>query len=255
MTDKPKPLAMPAPPGYSELVPFSVDHFQGMGPLHKDPFGFARHMNSILLMTTEFFHAAKQYPIVFGREGASGAYIPLIITGLEEKENLFIDADGQWLNGNYIPAYVRRWPFFSVPLRDQADKYLVCVDPAGLEANERPFIDANGEQTDLWKKTEGMINEMDGALRLTKEMMETLVAMDLIAPFEAHAKTRTGGSVRFGHMFRVDEERLNKLPGKQLKQLMDKGFLSRVYAHLMSLENFQKLIDLHVAKIERAEKA
>ena len=68
-------------------------------------------------------------------------------------------------------------------------------------------------------------------------------------------KTRTGGTIRFGHMFRVDEERLNKLSGKQLKELMTKGFLSRTYAHLMSLENFQKLIDLHVARLERAETA
>lgn len=255
MTDMPKPLAMPSPPGYTQLVPFSVDHFKGMGPLQKDPFGFARNMNSILLMATEFFHAAKQYPIVFGREGASGAYIPLIITGLEEKENLFIDADGQWLRGNYIPAYVRRWPFYSVPLKKEVDKYVVCVDPAGLEPAEKPFIDEKGEQTQLWKDTDRMINEMDGAVRLTKEMMETLAELDLIAPFEAHAKTRTGGTVRFGHMFRVDEERLNKLSGKQLKDLMAKGFLSRVYAHLMSLENFQKLIDLHVARLERAETA
>lgn len=254
MTDKPKPLDIPAPPGYAQLVPFSVVHFKGMGPLRNNPHEFAREMNSILLMATEFFHAAKQYPIVFGRESASGAYIPLILTGLEDKGNLFIDADGRWNAGSYIPAYVRRWPFYSVPLKQEKDKYVVCVDPAGLERNEKAFIDDNGEQTPLWENASRMIHEMDGATRLTREMMEKLEQLDIIEPFEAHARTRDGGTIRFGQLFRIGEERLNKLSGKQLKDLVSKGFLSRIYAHLMSLENFQKLIDMHVAKPASTEK-
>ncbi len=47
-------------------------------------------------------------------------------------------------------------------------------------------------------------------------------------------------------MHRVNEDRLNQLPAKAIKAMMSRGELSRVYAHLISLENFAKLLDLSV---------
>ena len=46
-------------------------------------------------------------------------------------------------------------------------------------------------------------------------------------------------------LFRVSEDRLNTLSGEAVKELMVRGELSRIYAHLMSLDNFAALLDLH----------
>ena len=48
-------------------------------------------------------------------------------------------------------------------------------------------------------------------------------------------------------LFRVSEEKLNDLPGDVVKDLMARGELSRIYAHLMSLDNFTTLLDLHAS--------
>ena len=45
-------------------------------------------------------------------------------------------------------------------------------------------------------------------------------------------------------MHRVDEEKLNALGPRELKLLMRKGELRAVYAHLLSLENFGRLLDM-----------
>ena len=44
-------------------------------------------------------------------------------------------------------------------------------------------------------------------------------------------------------MFRVDEKKIEHLNSSQLKNLVKKGVLGRIYAHLVSLENFAALLD------------
>lgn len=241
------------PTGYSKLVPFTRDGYLGMGRSARASAEFVAGLNSILVLAPEFFAAARSYPIVFGKDG-SGRLLPLAITGLAERENLFVDGQGRWLGDTYIPAYVRRWPFFVAAVRTDSPQAVICVDPAGLEESEMPFIDKNGEQTPLWQDTERMINEMEAARGVTKEFVETIAELDLVEPFEAHAVPNQGARMRLANMLRVSEERLNKLPEKKIKALMNKGYLSRIYAHIISLENFQRLLDLK-AQRERLKAA
>ena len=71
-------------------------------------FRFARVTNSVLLGAAEFPRAMRSYPIVFtSREPR----VAVAVLGLEGDENLFVDEDGKWRQGDYIPAYVRRCPF------------------------------------------------------------------------------------------------------------------------------------------------
>lgn len=247
MTELPARLDVPAPPGYAELVPFSRDAFRGLGRLRRRPHAFAEQLNSILLTSAEFFHAGRFYPIVFGRDSSTGSFVPVVITGLEDEQNLFVN-EGHWRGDAYVPAYVRRWPFFTVQMKEEPGRALVCVDPAGLETSDSPFIAADGNPTALWQDTERLVHDLDGARRHTQALTATLNELELLEPFEAHAVARSGGQLRLGNMYRVNEKKLNALPERQVKQLMTKGFLSRIYAHLMSLENFQRLLDLRLER-------
>jgi hypothetical protein len=49
-------------------------------------------------------------------------------------------------------------------------------------------------------------------------------------------------------MHRVDEKRLENLNAAQLKNLIRKGFLARIYLHLLSLENFARLLERKAAR-------
>lgn len=248
MTDEQESAALPAPPGYRSLVPFNRERFRGMGRSRSAMTEFTRNLNSVFVTGIEFFQVARHYPIVFGRDAQTGGYVPVAMTGLEDRQNLFLTDDGRWRGDSYVPAYVRRWPFFAAQLKDNPERSLVCVDPAGLEPSDNPFIDETGEPTEHWRDTERMVNEMESARRQTQALMRALTDLDLIEPFEAHAVTREGKRMRMGNLFRVSEARLNKLPEKQIKQLMTKGYLSRIYAHLISLENFQRLLDLRLER-------
>ncbi|MDX1444427.1 MAG: SapC family protein [Gammaproteobacteria bacterium] len=242
---------LPTPPGYSELVPFNRDQFKQMGKREHAPAEFAKDMNSIYITAVEFFQAARHYPIVFGKDSQTGGYVPVAITGLEKDQNLFTDDEGNWMPGTYIPAYVRRWPFFLVQVpatEERGAQNIVCVDPQGLEANDKPLVDDNGEPTDNWADIERLVTEMERARIDTQEFTKQLDELGLIESFEAHASAKGGQNMRLAGLYRINEDKLNELPEKKIKQLMKKGYLSRIYSHLISLEGFQGLLNLRLRR-------
>ena len=64
---------------------------------------FAATTHAIPITVDEFAMAQRHYPVIFGSGFAAA---PLMLVGLSEGRNLFMDADGRWQPGTYIPAYV-----------------------------------------------------------------------------------------------------------------------------------------------------
>lgn len=234
------------PPGYRGLVPLDKEKHKGLGVAGTD-FRFAAGLNSIYLTAAEFIQAARHYPIVFAQDSATGYYLPLAVTGLSGDRNLFVSEAGAWAPGCYVPAYVRRWPFYTAQVADKgngrAAGALICVDETALSKDAEPLFDAAGRPSAAWEKRHALIEEMEAARRQTERLAESLAERRLLESFEARAFPKGGQDLRLRGMFRVNENKLNALDGKDLKRLMKHGELSRIHAHLMSLDNFRLLLD------------
>ncbi len=72
-------------------------------------------------------------------------------------------------------------------------------------------------------------------------MCRKLAELQLLEPFVMKAAPNQGTPLLTG-MFRASEEKLVALDAAALKSMLEAGILGRVYAHLMSLENFQRLL-------------
>jgi hypothetical protein len=146
---------------------------------------------------------------------------------------------------------VRRWPFFGVRLTGEEAKngnILICVDETGLEASSQSVFDSSGNPSGDFQPTQTLISEMEGARPATEHLCQTVKELGLLEPFEAHAFPKSGQEMRLRGMFRINENKLNELQGKDVKRLMKSGELSRIYAHLMSLDNFKFLMDRAAAR-------
>lgn len=239
------------PPGYKGLVALDKEAHKGKGIVSRGHHRFAAGLNGIYVVAAEFVQAARHYPLVFAQDLNTGGFLPLAITGLNQDQNLFIGDDGEWEKDTYIPAYVRRWPFFSVRVAGEETKngnILICVDESGLEASSQPVFDAKGKTSTDFASIQTLISEMEGARPATEHLCQSAKELGLLEPFEAHAFPKDGQEMRLRGMFRVNEDKLNELQGKDLKRLMKHGELSRIYAHLMSLDNFKFLMDRAAAR-------
>ncbi len=201
----------------------------------------------------EFGRAALDYPLVFVRAPGNTEPLPAAVLSLEAQRNLFVDAAGQWRPGAYVPAYARRHPFCIVQLpgdQKAETRNLVCVEDGALVNSGKPLLDAQGEPTADWAPLLKMMEAMEAARAQTAAFGQRLDALGLLTPFDALALPNSAKPLRLQGMLRVDEAKLGKLDAKDLKNLLTRGELRAIYAHLLSLENFAKLLDFSLTARE-----
>jgi hypothetical protein len=239
------------PFGYKDIVP--LNRAQKVRLLRPGELPeFARGLNAIPISYTEFALVAREYPIVFTAVGKTQAYIPVALLGMAAGENLY-DHGGIWADGVYVPAYARRYPFCMSKVTmgnvEQKDR-LICIEKSFIDdkAGEALF-DGKGQPSDKWKEIERLLTEYEFDLERSREMCGILGDYGLLEPFNMQAKMNKGGDpLAMTGMFRIAETKIEHLNASQLKNLVKKGILSRIYAHLLSLNNFGRLLDRKAAK-------
>ena len=244
-----------APPfGYTEVVPFLKTQKVRLLPPGQVP-EFVQRGNGVPISHTEFQPVARHYPIVFTSSDNGKSYAAVAVLGLATGENLFWQGE-RWADSTYVPAYARRYPFcmarVNVNKVEQKDR-LICVEKSALDADGgEAMFDASGNATEKWKGVERLLAEYEADLERMREMCALLADYGLLEPFRMQAtlnKDKGGASMQMTGMHRVAEKNLENLNAAQLKNLIRKGYLARVYIHLLSLENFARLLD---RKSERA---
>jgi hypothetical protein len=245
-----------APPfGYQEVVPLLKTH-RLILPAPGEVPEFLRRANAVPISHTEFQLAAREYAIVFTTGDEGKTYAAVAVLGISAAENLFF-AGGAWTPGVYVPAYARRYPFCMARVTlnkvEQQDR-LICVEKGAIdEAAGEPMFDAQGKPLAKWSGIERLLTEYEADLERSREMCQVLADYGLLEPFTMQAtlnKDKGGGAMQLTGMQRVNEKRLENLNAAQLKNLMRKGFLARIYLHLISLENFARLLERKAAGLQ-----
>jgi hypothetical protein len=186
---------------------------------------------------------------VFTTGDQGKTYAAVAVLGLSAGENLFY-GDGRWSSGAYVPAYARRYPFcmarVNVNKVEQKNR-LICVEKSALdEERGEPMFDPAGQPSEKWKGVERLLSEYEADLERMREMCTLLADYGLLEPFSMQAKMKQekgGASMQMTGMHRVAEKNLENLNAAQLKNLIRKGYLARIYVHLLSLENFARLLE------------
>lgn len=226
---------------YEKPVPLNKDLHLKTRVKPVGDFGFASPTNSIPLAAVEFIDAAREHPIAFtGQEG--GALFPIALIGVRKNENLFVDEKGVW-DGNYIPAFVRRYPFVLAEKQD-AEDFNVYIDEAyagfGNKGGERLFGD-DGEPSELLKQAMEFLSSYQGEIMRTRTFVDRLQSLDLLVPRVLQVERSGAAPIVLQGFSVVDEQRLMALEDAQLLDLVRGGYMAWIYAHLTSLGNVSRL--------------
>jgi hypothetical protein len=229
---------------YSQPEPLTREQHGKLGLRRSDtPYAFTRAANVVPLMVTEFSPAAQSYPVIFAGE----AKLPVAVLGVASGENLFMDDKGVYEPDAYLPAYIRRYPF--VFAADGTERLIVCID-RGADIVGEQFDVALFDGDEPSEFTKGAIKfceDFEVERRRTESFVELLTSLDLFdtrqAMFTPRAADGTPGEPQqVAEYFAVSEEKLNQLPGDKLVELRDNGALGQIYAHLVSLGSWDRLI-------------
>jgi len=233
------------PHGYKRIVPLDKT-FRLRLPEAGDAPRFCHALHAIPISAAEFPAAMRDYPIVFVRRSGEFDYTPMIILGLREGQNLFVMGDGKWDRRTYVPAYVRRYPFCLIATDQTAGngpERLICVDPDAIdEGTGRRMFDENGEPLPHWSMIERMLHEYEDDLTLSRDMCRFFSQLDLLEPFTLRAELVGGFSLSMENLYRINRQQLPELSYGDLRDLVGKGYLDYLYAHLFSQDNFHRLL-------------
>jgi hypothetical protein len=225
---------------YENVAPVSPQR-HGELSIERADFGFAANVNSVPLMAVEMTAAASEYTIVFA--GNEDAVAPVVILGLEGTKNQYVDKDGKW-SADYIPAFVRRYPFV---FSQQENTYTLCVDEAWDGCNkdgkgERLF-DEKGERTEYLSRMLKFLEESQAHFVRTQTYCKHLKEMDLLEPMKADFTLPGGEKKSLGGFMAVNRDKLRNLAPEKLAQLAKTDELELTYIHLLSMNNFRRVLE------------
>jgi hypothetical protein len=244
---------------YSRPEPLSKEMHAKLGLRRIDkPYAFAAGSQVAPLTVAEFPAAALSFPIIFAGE----RYQPLAVMGVNADANMFIQPDGGFEAGVYIPAYIRRYPF--VLANDpKAEQLVVCIDRDAPMLGDLPdlaFFDAAGEPTEYTRNCMKFCNDFEVEVRRTEAFINLMKELDL---FETRVQTFTpvnpdgspGAPQTIAEYFCVSETKLKALPAEKVHELLNNGAIGQIYAHLMSLLGWDRLVALAMVRQAAAPKA
>jgi hypothetical protein len=227
-----------APFGVKQVVPLEKTHRvqlvqPGMAP------AFSLGLHAVPLGASEFALAIRDYPIVFLQRRADAPLEAVAILGMHEGQNLFVMPDGRWDRRTYIPAFIRRYPF---SVASSSGKRTIYVDPAAVVENGEALFDDSGAPLQHWSMFERLLHEYEDELTRARELGALLQRLGLLAPFSMRADLSGGFSLSLEGMYRVERPRLAALDPAAMRDVIIKGDMDCIYAHLLAQDNFLRLV-------------
>lgn len=218
----------------------------------------ARYGDDVMQVLTfpfEFRNVQAFYPILF-QQDANGGFFPVALFGFQEKENLFLDAEG-WHAG-YVPAMVRREPFL-IGFQDSKDPShpgrtrVLSLDMAhprvSTDAGEALFQPLGG-RTPFLEEAADLLETIYAGIEHNKAFTRALAEQDLIEAVTLEVELKDGSRHQLIGYHCLNEEKVQALPGGTLGEFNREGFLAPMFMALASMANIQRLVELKNESLE-----
>ena len=119
---------------------------------------------------------------------------------------------------------------------------VACVERSAINDEGIALFDGQGAPLPDWAQRQKLLVEFETDLTRTEAMCTRIAELQLLEPFVMQAMRKGQETLRLTQMFRIDEAKVADLPVDILKEFADKDIMGCIYAHLLSLTNFNRLV-------------
>ena len=229
---------------YRQPEPLSIEKHRGLGVKRIDqPFQFLLAAHVVPITVNEFGIAAGTFPVIF----AGANKTPLAVMGARAGENVFVSPTGDVDPEAYLPAFARRYPFVFAA-DNSGERLVLCVDRAAPMIGNNPDVPLfDGDQPSQYtQEAMEFCKEFERHRRTTETFISLLNEMNLFEQKNVSIANRKADGTEeqqvIAEYFAIDEEKLTNLPNDQFLKLKDNGALGPIYAHMVSLLQWPKII-------------
>lgn len=228
---------------YQSAVALSAARHSDVCIEANDSYAFSAAVNAVPLMAVEFPRASAEYAIVFTAHGDD--VMPAVVLGVRNEQNLYLSPDARW-KADYIPAFIRRYPFIFSSSAD-GKTLTLCIDEShpgvNREGRGHSLFTDDAKPTPYVEKVLDFLQEFQAQFERTRAFCHRLKELQLLEPMQANVTTPDGEKLSLGGFLAVSREKLRTLDGETLEKLAKNDELELLYLHLSSMQNFSEVKD------------
>jgi hypothetical protein len=218
---------------YENVVPVSKERHKDLS-IEPVDFEFSADVNSVPLTAVEIPLAAREYTIVFA--GNDEAVAPMVVLGVDGTTNQYLDEKHAW-KADYIPAFVRRYPF--VFSRNE-DQFTLCIDETWKGCNregrgQRLFTD-DGEQTPYLENLLKFLSDYQKQFARTQTFCKRIKELDVLDKMQANITLPGGEKKSLGGFQSVSRDKLKGLAAEKLAEIAKSNELELMFLQMASHE-------------------
>ena len=214
-------------------------------------------VNRAVALSAEFNELHREYPLLLRKTDEAPGFVAHAILGFEKDENLFVEGD-RWTS-TFIPATMARGPFSLGYIRPEDGgnapagvKVMIDEQHPRLRAEGQPVFLPLGGETPYLQGIKRVLQTVDAGLRVDRVLYRELLAMDLLEEVKIQISVFAELRYDFSGYHSINQEKLAALNAEQLLRLHRQGLLAPVYFLISSLGNFQRLVNLKIARLQSA---
>lgn len=220
----------------TQIVPLSKEAHRALKVDGRASAAYGDSQHFVQAIVNEFPHLVLHYPILFGKETATGQFFCGAMLGFVEGENLFLET---WQRDPefYRPLSLQRAPFFA----HGPELAIDLDDPrVGAEGGMRLFTE-RGEPSRYLQRVIWAFQDLMPGVERTKIFIARLVELDLIEPVDIEAEFEDGSLHKCDGLYTVNQETLSKLSDTVVIELYRRGYLTLIHLMIASLKQVREM--------------
>ncbi len=200
---------------------------------------FLINQSIVPVVLSELIKVATETPVIFIKHAETGQFQLVTMLGLALEENLMIK-DNQW-QGLYILQVLRRAPFV-LNKSEQTEEYVVGIDESSPLVNQQEGYELyhDGVATEYLKSRVEFLKVYASSLNQSMEFGRFLAEKNLIQE-QTISLNEQGKEHKLEGIYGINENVFAELSGETHLILREKGYLSAIYAMILSKYQLNRL--------------
>lgn len=191
--------------------------------------------------------AAADYPIFFMKDGSTGQLQLIALFGFGQGQNLYVH--GKVWQASYLPIEIA-----ARPLLLAGPERMFCIEehsPRVTTDIGEALFDQDGKDTKFLAEMRSLLGELREGHQAADQLVSTLLEFELLQPIKLELNFTKGPEQELQGLYSVNSQRLETIGSQKLINLHGQKLLQPIYAIVQSLNQIERLKQLHNAVSER----
>jgi len=234
-----------------ELVELNSKKHLNLKVLENADIVFASSLHAMNLRVIEVGTAVSSFPVFLTRSPKNGEWVIIALTSFETGKNLFAQQH-KW-SATYKPICMQTYPLYLMQSPNDNQRYTM-----GINESDTVFVENEGTSLfdEAYKATPYLHQKtklLEADIKHDKQTYEFTQHIDklgLIKEVYLLVHYENGSVQTIKGLHTIDEDKLQSLSSEHFYELNQKGYLSSIYALLLSIYQLNLLVNKNNANTD-----